>query len=309
MSTKSLQTHANPKHSKSKEKALPQPAETNLKENLSTNLTGLSSSTLKRISLANQTRIQSQLFTVSRTLNPLVAAAGPLLTMATRLGELQSTPEIDLIREQLAHEVKAFEYKAQSLGYRPQVVIAARYLVCTLIDETIQNSSWGKQLNWNGQNLLQDFQGESDGSERCFYILERSFEDPILYLDLIELSYLCLSLGLEGKFRGQRNGSDDLNTILDHLYQLIRHHRGEPSRQLMITHDSTSKPHKMMRWRVPPVWLTVTLSALLLLAIYWPYHQQLESLADPVDQTLKTLNTFANQNPTTEDHEKLSKSF
>lgn len=261
----------------------------NPKKEESNTLTGLSSTSLKRASFLGPNRLQSQLFTVSRTVNPLVAAAAPLLTLATRLGELNTSPELTKLYEQLCHEVSVFEYKAQSLGYKPQVVIAARYLLCSLIDETIQHSLWGEDSDWKEKNLLNSFQNERDGGERCFHILNRSLEDPILYFDLIELFYLCFSFGLEGKHRGSRNGHDEITEIMDKLYQLIREHRGEPCRKLLIEHQSINPPKKVLRWHLPPVWLTVSFGFMILAAIYWPYHTHLQQLSAPVDEALKTL--------------------
>ncbi len=261
---------------------------TNTKED-SHSLTGLSSSTLKRAVFSGPNRLHSHVFNVNRTVNPLVATASPLLSLATRLGELSTAPDLNMLYEQLCHEVKAFEYRAQSLGYKAQVVIAGRYLLCSLIDETIQHSSWGEHSSWKENNLLRNFQNESDGSERCFYILERSLADPILYFDLIELFYLCFSFGLEGKYRGQRNGHDEIVSLLDNLYELIRQHRGEPCRKLAIANQTSTASKKVLRWHLPPVWLTLSFGLMILAAIYWPYHKHLQELTQPLTETLKTL--------------------
>ena len=261
----------------------------NNKKEEPSSLTGLSSSTLKRAVFTGPNRIQSQLFNLSRLVNPLVAAAAPLLTLATRLGELSTAPDLAKLSEQLCHEIKVFEYRAQSLGYKPQVVIASRYLLCSLIDETIQHSAWGDGSTWKENNLLLSFQNETDGGERCFYILERSLEDTVLYFDLIELFYLCFSFGLEGKYRGLRNGHDEIISLLDTLYELIRNHRGEPCRKLSIEDQTAKTPKKALRWHLPPVWLTLTFGAMIFSAIYWPYHKHLQELAQPIDDTLKTL--------------------
>jgi len=255
------------------------------------NLTGLSSNSLKRASFAGPNRAQSQLFSVSRTVNPLVAAAAPLLTLATRLGEFAGSPDLNKLYEQLCHEVEVFEYKAQSLGYKSQVVIAARYFLCSLVDETIQHSTWGEHSAWQQRNLLTTFQDESNGAERCFFILERCMHDSILYFDLIELSYLCFSFGLEGKHRGTRYGHDELTNLSEALYGIIRAHRGEPCRKLSIVHQSGEAPKRVLRWHLPPVWMTLLLGAMVMSAIYWPYHQHLRQMSQPVEQALKNLSS------------------
>lgn len=239
--------------------------------------------------LADAQRVyHSQAFDINTTINALVAAAAPLLTIATQLREQRQPPELILLHSSLCHEIKAFENKARASGYRTPIILAARYFLCALIDEIILTTTWGNHSRWEQHNLLRTFQRESVGDERFFLILERSCEDPKLHMDLLELGYLCLSLGYEGKYRKKPGGQQELGLLIDRLYHLIRDDRGEFSKLLLIS--STAKgPAKKSRNRLPPVWLTLIITLLVLLGIYLPYHIQLDHLAAPVDATLQLM--------------------
>jgi len=254
-------------------------------------LTGLKDTHLERQTLTGpHVQLKSEVFTISRAVNPLVAAAGPLLTLATQLNNLEHAPDLARLHTQLSHEVRVFESKAQALGYRAQVVLAARYLLCCLLDESLRFSPWNETEDWHEQNMLVTFQGERNGGERSIYILERSAEDAGVYLDLVELGYLCLSLGMQGKFRFTEGGHNFLNIFIENLYQIIQHHRGQTSKQLAIAPPENNLSNKKeLNWRLPPIWVTSCITGVLLLGIYIPYHRHLETIAAPVDSALATL--------------------
>lgn len=218
--------------------------------------------------------IQSHDFTISRTVNPLVAAAAPLLARAADLAKTHLS--LPLLLTELKHEICAFESKAQSLGYRAQVVLAARYLLCTLLDELVC-AQYKEATVTHG--LLAYFQDEVDGSERVFYILVRAGEDPAIYIELLELGYLCLNLGLQGKYRHLDNGHIDLHNFTDELYHIIRHQQGQATKILSIGQLPQQTQSKIKKqWRLPPIWATVGSVCAILVILYIPYRIHLTNL-------------------------------
>ncbi|OGT98686.1 MAG: hypothetical protein A2298_02155 [Gammaproteobacteria bacterium RIFOXYB2_FULL_38_6] len=232
--------------------------------------------------------VQSKLFHVNHVINPLVASAAPLLAVATQLQELRETPDFKTLHHELIHEVRAFENNAYTHGYRAQMILAARYLLCALIDEIILMQVWGKESEWQQKNLLMSFQKEQMDEERCFAILNHALEDPAVYLDLLELGYLCLSLGFQGKYRNMKDGHLELIRFIDDLYYLIRRQRGEFSRQLLI--PPPLKKNKRLSFLIlPPKWITLIVAMIVLAVILFAYHVRLNHETVSVDQTLQVL--------------------
>ncbi|WP_264774331.1 type IVB secretion system protein IcmH/DotU [Coxiella burnetii] len=225
-------------------------------------------------------------FDASIAINPLVAACAPLLTIATQLRDQEQSPNLPKLYESLSSEIKLFEEKAHSLGYRSPVILAARYFLCALIDEIILHSPWGENSEWQRLGLLKTFQDESWGGERFFIILERSAEDADLHIDLLELGYLCLSLGYKGKYN--EKNYQELEPLVDKLYYLIREERGESSNRLFVSSAEKPVPKNWIS-RLPSVWATLGVTALVLIGIYLPYHFRLEKVASPIRQTLKNM--------------------
>lgn len=169
----------------------------------------------------------SKLYTSAVSVNPLIAAASPILSL---LGRLQTSPHPADIAElylDLIHEIKSFESYAQRLSYRTETIFIARYMLAATIDETILNTSWGQESGWENHKILFFFQQEEWGGERFFVILERLQEEPLLYIDALELAYMCLSLGYEGKFRYQERGHLALDEIIKKLFFKISQVRDE----------------------------------------------------------------------------------
>ena len=166
---------------------------------------------------------RSKLFTTFHSINPLIA------------------PPYSTLHKNLVHEMKAFECQTQNHGYRANTILAARYVLCALADELILNTQTDDKLEWKKQTLLQTFQCESSGSDRFFLILERSREDPLLYIDLLELIYVCLRFDFKGKFRDKLKGHEELQCLTDNLYHCIREQRGDISNALSDYKPGTIK--------------------------------------------------------------------
>ncbi|MBI5448682.1 MAG: DotU family type IV/VI secretion system protein [Gammaproteobacteria bacterium] len=169
----------------------------------------------------------SKLYTSVVGVNPLIAAASPLLSLMGRLKSAAQFTDISELYLDLIHEIKSFESYAQRLNYRPETVLIARYILTATLDETILETDWGRENNWEKHKLLLFFQQEEWGGERFFVILERLEEEPALYIDVLELVYMCLSLGYEGKFRYQERGHLTLSDLLQDLFYKIYQVRRE----------------------------------------------------------------------------------
>src|SRR5215472_1039013 len=169
---------------------------------------------------------------VTSGLNPLVAAANPLLNIIPQLRASMEHPNPSALRERLARGIREFEDRARDAGAPTQKIIAARYALCTLIDENAANTPWGASGAWAQHGLLALFHGETEGGEKFFQVLGRLAENPQANLDVLELMYVCLQFGFEGRFRVVEEGSRQLEAIRQRLLSIIRKQRGEYERDL-----------------------------------------------------------------------------
>src|SRR5215467_4677802 len=162
---------------------------------------------------------------VTSGLNPLVAAANPLLNIIPQLRASIEHPNPNALRETLARGIREFEARARDAGAATEKVIAARYALCTLIDETATSTPWGASGAWAQHGLLALFHGEVEGGEKFFQLLARLAENPQGNIDLLELMYVCLQLGFEGRYRVTEGGQRQLEQIRQRLLSIMRSHR------------------------------------------------------------------------------------
>jgi type VI secretion system protein ImpK len=161
----------------------------------------------------------------SHGLNPLVQAAHPLLEMGFLLRHARQQPPMPLeeLRTELIGMVRDFVNACASVD--TESVAAARYCLCTFVDEAIGATAWGGQA-WSTRSLLVLFHGETSGGERLFTILHKLSQNPAANIDALELLYVMLALGMEGRYRLSAGGGAALVQVRERLHALIRAARG-----------------------------------------------------------------------------------
>lgn len=183
--------------------------------------------------LVPQGYYRSKLFIASYSTNPLVAAAGPLLSLLERLCLSPSLPGIDKIRDNIEHELHAFHSKLHALEYPQDQIGVAEYLLCASIDELLGKSYirvYQVAAEFNAFTPL--MHDGSQPQQRFFEILNYIKERPNQYLDLIELTYFCLIAGFEGQFHAKVDGRQVLDNFIEELYQITQKHRFNKSHRL-----------------------------------------------------------------------------
>lgn len=213
-------------------------------------------------------------------LNPLVRAANPLLDLVVPLRHLTQPPDLGQLRERLAQAIRTFETEARAAGVDTESIAAARYALCTLLDETISGTPWGSSV-WGSRSLLVAFHNEASGGEKVFLVLQRLSQDPARHLDLLELMYLCLALGLEGRFRLAEGGQAQLATLRERLLGMIRQHRGAVEPALSPRWRGAEAP-AASPLRATPVWVMAAVSCVLLLGAQLLASSLLNRDSDPV---------------------------
>lgn len=225
---------------------------------------------------------------IATGLNPLVQAASPLLVLAGRLrGTLQAT-DIANLRRQALDEVRRFEERAAAKGVANEVVLAARYALCGALDEAVLGTPWGAQSEWAQQTLLVTLHREAWGGEKFFEMLERTWNDPARWIDLMELQYLCIAMGFSGKYQVQERGQARLAEIQHELYRRIREHRGSVTPALSLRWQGLQDNRNPLLRLVP--WWVVAAAGLLLLTISFVFfYTRLGGVAAPVEAQLAKL--------------------
>ena len=183
--------------------------------------------------------------------SPLTAAATPLLSLAGRLAGTAHHPDPQQLSQQISQAIRQFEMDATTAGVPQETVLVARYVLCSLLDEMALNTPWGSQSSWAAQTLLSTFHKEAWGGEKFFEIHDRVLQDPGRNLDLIELLFMCLCMGFEGKYRHSGDGVSRLAGIRDNLAAVLRTQRGEHERALSPRWQGVERTDSPLTRHVP----------------------------------------------------------
>jgi type VI secretion system protein ImpK len=214
-------------------------------------------------------------------INTLLGAASVLLALVAQLRSTSAHADPAGLRRELLDRVAEFESLAAAKGVPKPKIGAARYLLCSFLDETISGTPWGAGGVWAERNLLQEFHDERSGGHKSFELLDRLSQDPAANADLLELFYVCLALGFEGRWHGVPNGRAQLDAATQQVLALVR-----PAGAGADTESRTLS----LRWQgaqgigrgrltVMPLWVVLVLGAALVIGLLLALHAKLDDAA------------------------------
>ncbi|MGQ0697772.1 MAG: type VI secretion system protein TssL, long form [Panacagrimonas sp.] len=212
--------------------------------------------------------------------NPLLAAATPILNLIPQLRTATQADPVS-VKSRLVEGIRAYEQSAKKANLPPEQVVAARYVLCTFVDETASNTPWGGSGQWAAQSLLVTFHNEGWGGEKTFQLLAKLAENPKPNRDLLELIEVCLALGFKGRFAVQDNGAALLMQVRERLYDMLRKERGEPERELSPRWAGTQLPRNAVLSALP-LWVVAAATALILTVSFLVLSSVLNRKSDPV---------------------------
>ena len=224
----------------------------------------------------------------ARGMNPLEQAAGPLLSMLTRLRSTLAHPAPASLRAQLLGYLRQFEQRAEAAGVPRNEVLLARYALCTALDEAVLSTPWGSTSEWGKQSLLITVHNEAWGGEKVFQLLEHCLQNARQKLNILELLYLCMCLGFEGRYRVMNDGRSQLEALRERTAATIRSVRGEYERGLSPRWRGVSAVRDRLSQFVPP-WVGIAVCLALLLLLLFGLRLKLASDAEPVFRNIHAL--------------------
>lgn len=219
--------------------------------------------------------------TTTGTDNLLLSAAAPLLNAVVQIRQAATHDDPAGLRQLLIDEIRRFENRCKKLGLPFEMIIGARYCLCSVLDEAAAQTPWGTRGVWSGNGMLVTFHNESWGGEKFFQLLARISQSPKQHLWLLEVIHYCLLLGYEGRYRGNEGGAHQVENIRKRLASLIneaRARRDEPQSELVEVHPHASSLSRPM----VPLWACATVATLIACLIYSGLNWRLGNAAEPL---------------------------
>jgi type VI secretion system protein ImpK len=188
----------------------------------------------------------------------LVAAAQPLLQLMARLRNTVAAPDPGELRERAVGAMRRFESDCRAANVPMEQLRPAHYALCAALDDVVLNTPWGSQGAWAGRSLISTFHQEVQSGERFFSLLQQLQQVPGTNMPVLELMYLCLALGMQGRYRLSPRGPAEVDRVKEELYAIIvRQRAAQPDPELSIRWRGQNAPYRPAKPRLP-IWVMGT---------------------------------------------------
>lgn len=214
-------------------------------------------------------------------INPLIAAAAPILSLLQRIQLTLEYRNIGELHQRLVSEIQNYETSAQGKLVDRQAILLGRYILCGVLDEVILTTPWGNNSTWANRSLLSTFHKETSAGQKFFLIVEKLLQNSSENINVLELVSVCLLLGYRGKYRIDPDGEQRLKFLQNDLINRISNIRGAVDHNLSPhwQGETTEVPGKRM---LIPFWILGAITGALMLAIYTGFNLNLGTKVTPL---------------------------
>ena len=213
---------------------------------------------------------------------PLAVAAAPLLHLLARLRNAATAPDPGDMRERTRRELRAFERRAREAGVPADQVRLAHFALCAALDDVVLATPWGHQGRWHDQPLALELHDDADAG-RGFFTQLRTLRDTLpASRPVLEIMYLCLSLGMMGPFRTAPDGTGAVERARHHVFELIG--TAAPAAPTALAPDAAGVRVPALPRGGLPVWVAGSAALALIAAVYAWSLLDLNAASDEVYQ-------------------------
>ncbi len=199
--------------------------------------------------------------------NPLVNTYAALLGMAPELERATVPENPDVLRTRLHETLIQSRDSAVSAGVPLSRADQGAWFVAALLDDIALNTPWGGNSGWPRMPLVVSMYGNVDAGERFFDLAEDLIRFPERDPQLMELVFLCLSLGFRGKFR--RDGGQGEAAIAQLRGQMVRLLRDRDAAEAPLApHWKGVEAQDEEKRFIVPLWSIALIALALVTAIY-----------------------------------------
>lgn len=186
------------------------------------------------------------------------------------------------------------ERGAKRLNISTDDIYAAKYAFCAALDEQILSSNFDIRKTWERQPLQLTFFGDHLAGEHFFVKLEELRAQGASRLAALEVFYMCLLLGFQGKY--MLEGPEALGYLVSRVGDEIAHFKGK--RAPFAPHwQPPDNVRHALRTQVP-LWVIASVFALTglaaLLSMRWMLDRHTEHKIMPYADIVKLAPKVAN---------------
>ncbi|MBF0466352.1 MAG: DotU family type IV/VI secretion system protein [Nitrospirae bacterium] len=131
----------------------------------------------------------------------MVEACEQFFLLLNRIATTDDLGDVEGFRTLVIAALEEFEKKCRSIEFSGEETDEAKYALVVFLDETILYSHWSEKEQWAKLPLQLQFYGNNKGGTQFFDKIEIIKKSDYKTSDLLEIYYICLVLGFEGKYK------------------------------------------------------------------------------------------------------------
>jgi type VI secretion system protein ImpK len=195
---------------------------------------------------------------LSKTLSgprDISALCTDLFLMIIRMREAEDLGDPASLRKLIAFYLDLFEKNCKTIGMAQDSIAESKYAIVALMDETVLSVPGSCRDYWISTPMQLDYFGDNIAGQEFFNKLAKLLLQPENKKDVLEVYYLCLSLGFEGKYKIM--APEERITIMDDLGRKLRRTRVRVSAELSPHgRRAETSVHKKSTSFLFPLWLS-----------------------------------------------------
>ncbi len=188
--------------------------------------------------------------------------------------------EPNTLRSKVITLFDSMKNKGKELGIDEEELNEAQYALVAFLDETIANSSWIKKDEWLARRLALELFNTVNAGDEYFTKLEQLQQQGTSKASLLEVYYLCLVLGFEGKYKIL--GKEKLKTVVIEIAKDLKLAKLAESNELS---PRWKRSHEIIR-AVPisgiPFWLVLIFCLTVGIIIFFKASSKIDTFATHV---------------------------
>jgi type VI secretion system protein ImpK len=201
-----------------------------------------------------------------------------LFLIVIRMREAEDLGEPAALRKLINFYLNLFEKNCNALRIAREEIEYAKYAIIALLDETVLSVPGACRDFWISSPMQLEHFGDNLAGQEFYHRLDKLLTRPQRTRDVLEIYYLCLCLGFEGKFKISNH--EERERIIDNVGRQLQKLRPKGSASLSphAYRASIAGPRRTGGFYIP-LWLFGA-AAVALLAGGWAI------LSNMVNQTL-----------------------
>ncbi|MFQ5650926.1 MAG: type IVB secretion system protein IcmH/DotU [bacterium] len=174
--------------------------------------------------------------------------------------------------------------KGEELGLQSEAVRDADYAMTAFIDEIIATAAWQHKSVWLAKKLQFEKYGTTNAGEDFFKKLAELQRDASANAAQLEVFYLCLVLGFEGKYK--LLGREKLKEIVDALASDLGVSKNRRARILSPRWQRTPEIIRVARQRTIPVAAVLLTCLVVAVVLFFVASGKIDKFADAVKRQI-----------------------